>query len=50
MSTTSYSMLEIFVSIQIRIEALILRESFSQTETCIATAMTTAKDLLETGK
>lgn len=35
--------------LQIRIEALLLKESFSQTETCIGTAMTTAKELLETG-
>ena len=34
---------------QIRIEALLLRESLSQTETCVGTAMTTAKELLETG-
>ena len=37
------------VTIQIRIEALLLRESFSQTETCIGTVTTTSKELLETG-
>ena len=35
---------------QIRVEALLLRESFSQTEQSIASATTTTKELLETGK